>query len=395
MDRRLLTLALGMFALGTDSFVFGGILPSIAHHFHVSIGAAGQLITVYALSFALLAPTIAALAAGISRKHLLLSGMGLFIVANIGTILSPNLGVALATRALAGVGAAMFSPTASGTGTLLVPPERRGFALSIIVAGLTTATALGTPIGAVIGGLADWRWTLAFVAALGVAGFVGVWALLPDVPLPPAVSLIRRFAPLADSRVGLILLTTVLAQIGTFTIYNYVAVVFDRATNGSPAVLGFLLVLWGLAGTFSNLLAGRVLDRIGSRKVVIVMLTAVMTAIVTMPWTTMHLWTAAIAIFVWGACAWGVLVPQQFQLVSLDPSMAAILVGLNTSATYVGVSVAGVMGAAAIPVIGSHSLGYLASAVVVLSLIFSEVAQWRVHSVATAKAMERAGAFRT
>src|SRR6201996_844654 len=101
MDRRLLTLALGMFALGTDSFVFGGILPSIASYFHVSIGAAGQLITVYALTFALLAPTIAAPAAGISRKHLLLSGMGLFILANIGTILSPNLGVALATRALA------------------------------------------------------------------------------------------------------------------------------------------------------------------------------------------------------------------------------------------------------------------------------------------------------
>ncbi|SAK89175.1 major facilitator transporter [Caballeronia hypogeia] len=390
MDRRLLTLALGMFALGTDSFVFGGILPSIAAYFHVSIGAAGQLITVYALTFALLAPTIAALAAGISRKHLLLSGMGLFIVANVGTILSPNLGVALVTRALAGVGAAMFSPTASGTGTMLVPPERRGFALSVIVAGLTTATALGTPLGAVIGGLADWRWTLGFVAALGIAGFVGVWALLPEVPLPPAISLIKRFAPLADSRVGLILATTVLAQIGTFIIYNYVAVVFDRATGGSPSVLGGLLVLWGLAGTFSNLLAGRVLDRIGSRKVVTVMLIAVITAIVTMPWTTVHLWSAAIAMFVWGACAWGVLVPQQYRLVSLNPSMAAVLVGLNTSATYVGVSVAGAVGAAAIPVIGSHSLGYLGSAVVVLALVFSEIAQWRVNAVENGKSMKAA-----
>ena len=385
MDRRLLTLALGMFALGTDSFVFGGILPSIAAHFHVSIGAAGQLITVYALTFALLAPTIAALAAGVARKRLLLGGMGLFIVANIGTILSPNLGIALATRALAGVGAAMFSPTASGTGTMLVPPERRGFALSVIVAGLTTATALGTPLGAVIGGIADWRWTLAFVAALGVAGFAGVWALLPDVPLPPAISLIKRFAPLGDSRVGLILTTTVLAQIGTFIIYNYVAVVFDRATGGSPAVLGVLLVLWGLAGTFSNLLAGRVLDRIGSRKVVFVMLIAVAGVIVTMPWTTMHLWTAAIAIFVWGACAWGVLVPQQYRLVSLNPSMAAVLVGLNTSATYVGVSIAGAVGAAAIPVIGSHSLGYLASAIVALALVVSEIAQWRVDAVENGK----------
>jgi MFS transporter, DHA1 family, inner membrane transport protein len=391
MDRRLLTLALGMFALGTDSFVFGGILPLLAKSFHVSIGAAGQMITVYALTFALLAPTIAALAAGMPRKHLLLSGMGLFIVANIGTIFSPNLGIALATRALAGVGAAMFSPTASGTGTMLVPPEKRGFALSVIVAGLTTATALGTPLGAVIGGLADWRWTLAFVAALGTAGFVGVWALLPAVPLPPAISLSKRFAPLADSRVGLILATTVLAQIGTFIIYNYFSVVFDRATGGSPTILGILLVLWGLAGTFSNLLAGRVLDKIGSRKVVIAMLIAVMVVIVTMPITGRHLWTAALAVFVWGGCAWGVLVPQQYRLVTLNPSMAAVLVGLNTSATYVGVSIAGVIGAAAIPVIGSHSLGYLASGLVALALVISEIATMRVNAIASANAV-KAGA---
>lgn len=390
MDRRLLTLALGMFALGTDSFVFGGILPQIAKSFHVSIGAAGQMITVYAITFALLAPTIAALAAGISRKRLLLTGMGLFIVANLGTVVAPNLGLALATRALAGVGAAMFSPTASGTGTMLVAPERRGFALSIIVAGLTTATALGTPLGAVIGGLADWRWTLAFVAALGAAGFVGVWALLPEVPLPPAISLKKRLAPLTDSRVGLILTTTVLAQIGTFIIYNYFSVVFDRATGGNPTVLGVLLVLWGLAGTFSNLMTGRVIDRIGSRKVVIAMLVAVMTVILTMPLSGRHLWSAAIAITVWGACCWGVLVPQQFRLVGLNPPMAAVLVGLNTSATYIGVSIAGVIGAGAIPVIGSYNLGYLASSIVVVALVFSELATLRIAAVAKDKVVSSA-----
>ncbi|BAN28181.1 purine efflux pump PbuE (plasmid) [Caballeronia insecticola] len=381
-----------MFALGTDSFVFGGILPSIAGYYHVSIGAAGQLITAYALTFALLAPTIAALAAGVPRKRLLLIGMGIFIVANIGTIFSPSLHVALITRVLAGIGAATFSPTASGTGTMLVPPERRGFALSIIVAGLTTSTALGTPIGAVIGGLADWRWSLAFVAALGVAGFVGVWTLLDEVPQPPAISLLKRFAPLADSRVGLILLTTVLAQVGTFIIYNYVSIVFDRATGGNPSVLGGLLVLWGLAGTFSNLLTGRILDKVGSRKVVIVMLSAVVLAIVTMPWSTVNLWTSAIAIFVWGGCAWGVLVPQQFRLVSLNPPMAAVLVGLNTSATYIGISIAGVVGATAIPVIGSHQLGFLASALVVAAIAMSEIAHRRVSAVKSHNAAKNAAA---
>jgi MFS transporter, DHA1 family, inner membrane transport protein len=385
MDRRLLTLALGMFALGSDSFIFAGILPQISQAFHVSIGAAGQMTTVYAITYAVLAPTIAALAAAVPRKRLLLGGMSLFVIANLGTIVAPTLGFALATRAIAGLGAAMFSPTASGTATMLVPPERRAFALSIIVAGLTTATALGTPIGAVIGGVANWHWTLAFVAALGAAGLVGIWILLPEVPLPPAVSLGKRFAPLGDSRVAMVLATTVLAQVGTFIVYNYFSVVFDRVIGGSATVMGLLLVGWGLAGTFSNLFAGRVLDKVGSRKVVNVMLVAVALVIVSMPLSGIHLWSAAIAITVWGGCAWGVLVPQQFRLVTLNPSMAPILVGLNTSATYVGVSIAGIVGATAIPMIGSHNLGYLASSIVVAALVISELANLRIAAVASTK----------
>ena len=386
MDRRLLTLSLGMFALGTDSFVFAGILPEIAHSFGVSIGAAGQLISVYALSYALLGPTIAAFAANVPRKRLLLSGIGLFVIANLGTIVAPNLGIALATRAFAGLGAAMFSPSASGTGASLVPPERRGYALSIIVAGLTTATALGSPIGAVIGGLASWHWTLVLVAALGAAAFAGILAFLPEVPLPPAISLRERLSPLTDSRVGLTLTTTVLAQIGTFIIFSYFSVVFDRAIGHSAPVLGGLLVLWGLAGTFSNLLTGRILDKIGSHKVVLIKLSIVAIVILTMPITGAHLWSAAIAVTIWGACAWGVLVPQQFRLASLNPPMTSVLVGLNTSATYVGVSIAGALGAAVIPLIGSHNLGYLSSIPVVIAILVSGLATRRIASFAkTAK----------
>ena len=81
MDRRLLVLAVGMFALGTDSFVVAGVLPQISHTFAVSIGAAGQTATIYAITYALLAATIAALAAGVPRKSLLLWSLALFVVA--------------------------------------------------------------------------------------------------------------------------------------------------------------------------------------------------------------------------------------------------------------------------------------------------------------------------
>lgn len=384
MDRRLLVLALGMFALGTDSFVVAGVLPQLARWFHVGIGAAGQLTTAYAISYAILSPLIAAIAAHVPRKRLLLGSLGIFITANLLMAVAPSFLFAMCMRVLAGLGAAMFAPTATGTGAMLVVPERRGFALSVVVAGLTGATALGSPIGTIIGGLGDWRGTMVFVAALASAASLGVWTLLPEVPLPPQITLRQRLAPLSDSRVGLTLLTTLLAQAGNFVIYTYFAVVFDRVIGGDTAVLAALLVMWGSAGTFMNLLAGRFIDVIGTRKVLIAMLSILAINMALISWAGAWIWTGLLAIVVFGACGWGILVPQQHRLVHLAPTTAPMVLGLNTAATYFGVSMAGLLGAGALQVIGSHRLGLVSAALMICALLVSEAATWRMAVVTRA-----------
>jgi predicted MFS family arabinose efflux permease len=378
MDRRLLVLALGMFALGTDSFVVAGVLPQISHTFDVPIGVAGQMTTIYAITYALLAPTIAALAAGVRRKPLLFWSLALFVIANIGTAVAPTFGIAMATRVLAGVSAAMFAPTATGAATMLVAPERRGFALSVVIAGLSGSTALGTPIGAVIGNLGDWRWTMAFVAILAAAAGIGVWTMLPEIPMPPKISLKQRFKPLADSRIGLTLLTTLLTMSGIFTVYTYFTVAFDRVIGGNGIVLGGLLVLWGAAGTFANLLAGRLIDVIGNRKVIFLLLTILVLVTALLPWASANLWAAAAAIAIWGACGWGYLVPQQHRLVTLAPQIAPVVLGLNTSCSYLGVSIGGVIGAIGLQTVDAHHLGLIGAALVLAAFIAAELATRRI-----------------
>jgi predicted MFS family arabinose efflux permease len=386
MDRRLLVLAVGMFALGTDSYVVAGVLPQISRAFGVSVGAAGQMTTVYAIAFALFSPTIAALAASVPRKLLLLSGVAVFVLANLATAMAPTFAFALVMRAVAGVGAAMFSPTATGSAALLAPPQRRGFALSVVVAGLTASTALGSPVGTLIGGLGDWRWTMVFVAALGTVAGLGVWAMLSELPLPPAVSLGKRLAPLADARVALTLATTVLALSGLFTVYTYFAVVFDRVVAGNTVTLGALLVLWGAAGTLANLMSGRLIDKIGDRKVIVTMLAGLVVDGLLMPWSGANIWTAALAIAVWGAFGWGLLVPQQRRLVNLAPSIAPVLTGLNTAGSFVGISAAGVIGAAGLKAVGAHNLGGIGAALIAAALIVGEIASRRIAASSAAPA---------
>lgn len=379
MDRRLLVLALGMFALGTDSFVVAGVLPEISRTFHITIGAAAQMTTAYAITYALLGPLIAAVAAHIPRKTMLLTGLGIFVIANLVTAEAPTFAFAIASRMFAGMGAAMFAPTATGAAAMLVPAERRGYALSIVIAGLTAATALGTPIGAAIGALGDWRWTMVFVSTLAAMSAVGVGLMLKNVPLPPKVTFAQRVKPATDPRVALTLLTTWLYQSGQFVAYTYLTVVFDRAIGHNQAMVAVLLVAFGLSGTLCNLVVGRLADSMGNRRLILSMLVVLALVLASLSWASSTLWLAIPALIIWGAVGWGLLAPQQHRLVAVAPQTAPVVLGLNTSFTYIGITTAGVIGAFAIPAIGPHNLGYLGAGIVVLALGLAELATWRIN----------------
>jgi predicted MFS family arabinose efflux permease len=384
MDRRLLALAAGMFAIGTDSFVIAGILPQVAKSLHVSVSAAGQMVTVYALSYAVLSPVIAALAAHWPRKRLLLAGLAVFIIGNAITAMAPTLGLVLFSRFIAGLGAAMYSPTATATGAALAAPEKRAQVLAVVIAGLSTATALGSPMGTYIGSLGGWRDTLWFVSAVGVIAAVAVNASLPAIPALPSASLRQRLAPLRDSRVALTLLTTLAAYAGMFSVYTYMSVSFDRATGGRPGVLAALLLLFGVASTVGNLLAGRLTDRVGGRVIINGTLAVLVLNFLALPWTSASLPSAAIAIVIWGICGWGLLVPQQARLIHIAPAAAPLLLGLNSAALYVGVSTAGVLGATGIAMLDRHLLGMVAVVPIALALVLAQVANRRIRSSASA-----------
>jgi predicted MFS family arabinose efflux permease len=201
----------------------------------------------------------------------------------------------------------------------------------------------------------------------------GVLAFLSHIPTPPSISLAKRLAPLADARVGFTLGTTFLFYAAAFTVYTYFAAVFARAIAGHTSVLGGLLVLWGAAGLMSNVWAGRLIDRMGTRLVLNVMLAVVLADFILLHETASRLWTAIAAVFCWGACGWGTVVPLQHRLVGIAPPIAPILLGLNSSAIYLGTTVAGLIGAAGIQTIGAQNLGYVAAAFVAASLIVAEL----------------------
>ncbi|WP_283164920.1 MFS transporter [Streptomyces sp. HU2014] len=374
MYSRLLFLTLGTFAVGTDSFVIAGILPEISDSLDVSISTAGLLITVFAFTYAILSPIVAATTAHWPRKRLLLAGLLILAIGNALTAVLPTFGLVLASRAVAGLGAAMFTPTASTTAAALAPPEQRGRALAIVMAGLSGATALGAPIGTVIGSQVNWQATLWFVAVLSVLGAVGIAVQMPDVPSMPPVNLRKRMAPLKDARVGFTLLTTVLVFTGLYTNYSFVAESYDRATDGNGTVLAVLLFVWGAGATVGNLGAGRLTDRIPGKRIIAVAIIVAGIDFALMPLSNRYLGTAIVAIFVWGICGWASLVPLQHRLLTISPAHGTLTIGLNAAATYLAVSASGLTGAAGIRLVGVHNLSLFGLGFIVLGLISSGIA---------------------
>ena len=374
-------LTVGTFAIGTDAYVMAGILPDAAGSLGVSVGSAGQLVTVFAVAYALCAPLLAAVTARWPRRRVLLAALAVFVAGNVLTALAPWYPAVLASRVLAAAGAALFTPTAGATAAALAPARRRAAALALVTLGSTSSFALGAPFGTVLGTLVGWRGTIWFVVALGVLAAVGIGARLhgvptPDVPVGGGVGAVlrARLAPAAHRRTVLVLATTLLMFIGVFVVNVYASVVYARATGGSGRIFAVLLFVSGLAGIAGTLLAGRLADRFGARRILLVVAVVLAADFALLPVLSATMPGAIVASLAYGVAAWAILVPQQHRLVELDPAAAPLAISLNAAAGYVGISLGGALGAAGLSVTSGTWLPWLSVPFALLGLAGSELA---------------------
>ncbi|RSN01981.1 MFS transporter [Nonomuraea sp. WAC 01424] len=376
MSSRLYPLAAGNFAVGTGMFVTAGLLTPISADLKISTSAAGQLMTVFALAYAVLSPLLAAFTARLSRKRVLLIALAVFVAGNVLTALAPTYTLVMVTRVIAAAGAAMFTPTASGVANALTTPDRRRGALALVMGGLTVASAVGVPLGTWLGSASGWRATLWLVVGLGVIGFAGVAALVPDVKIAVSGRLGERFAPLADRRVLVVLGTQFLMFGAGFTAYTYIGSLFDLPL---PAVLW----AWGVGGIVGNQLGGRLTDSYGPRAMVLVGLGAATVFIALIPVANLALPIALVWAFLWGALGWLVAPAQQFRTVAAVPDNVPIGLGLLSSAQYIGLFAAGIAGGLALDGYGRTGVVVLAAGVGALALLFTLVTYPRAAAVSS------------
>ncbi|MGI5529759.1 MFS transporter [Streptomyces syringium] len=371
MRLRLLLLALGTFAVGTDTMVMAGILGRVADDLDVSVAAAGQMVSVFALAYALLAPVLATLTARWRRRRLLLTALAVFTAANALSALAPDYPTLLATRVLAAAGAALYTPTANAVATALVPPERRGRAIATVLGGMTVATALGVPLGTYVG-RADWRLTMWLVVVLGAVALLGLAVFLRELPAPaPSVGLRERLAPLREGRIVAAVATTFVFFVAFQAVYIYLAVAMRPATDGEAGRLTLILLVTGIASVAGSWLGGRAVDRWGVRAVLLAAGSVAALAFAALPWLGLTMTGALLYAAVSPLAGWAISVAQPHRLASLSPAHAPLLISLNSSALYLGMAAGGGAGSLAMTLLGERwfPLASTALALTVLALV--------------------------
>ncbi len=242
-------LALGTFSIGTEGFMIAPLLPNLASDLSVSVAVAGQLVTVFALTYAFSSPVLTALTGSLDRRKLLILAMVAFALANLVAWSAQGYWALMGARILLAVAAGLYVPNANALAGALVRPERRGRALAIVNGGTSVAVALGVPLGAIIGDRLGWRMTFASVGALALIASFGLFnGLARNIGSGLATASLReRISVVRRPPVLMALLVTTLWATGAYTVYTYLALFLAAATGIEGPRIGLILFLWGTA----------------------------------------------------------------------------------------------------------------------------------------------------
>ncbi|WP_410642276.1 MFS transporter [Amycolatopsis sp. lyj-346] len=335
MPAALLALAISAFGIGTTEFVIMGLLPEVAADFGVSIPSAGLLISGYALGVVVGAPLLTALASRVPRKTVLVALMGLFIAGNVLSALAGSYGLLMTGRVVAALSHGAFFGVGSVVAASLVAPAKQAGAIALMFSGLTVANVLGVPAGTALGQAFGWRSTFWVVSALGVAGAIGILALVPHREPAPGAGLRGELAVFRRPQVWLALATTALGFAGVFASFTYIAPMMTEVAGFSSGAVTWLLVLFG-AGLFAgNLLGGKAADRklMPSLYVILAALALVLVAFV---FTAHAKVPAAITIVLFGAAGFATVPPLQARVMAKAEGAPALASAANIAAFNLG-----------------------------------------------------------
>ncbi|WP_407709368.1 MFS transporter [Arthrobacter nitrophenolicus] len=355
----IIALAMGGVGIGVTEFTMMGLLKEVEQGLGISTPEAGHLISAYALGVVVGAPLLAAVGARLPRKHLALGLMLFFTVANLTSFLAPDYGTMLVSRFAAGLPHGAFFGVAAVIAASLVPPTRRGWAISMVMAGLSISNVVGVPFATWLGQTYGWRLLFVLVGLIGLLTLALVWRFVPFQAAHPDASIIRELGALKRLQVWLAILIGVVGFGGFFATYTYIAHTMTQVAGIPSSLIPLVVALYGLGMVAGNIVGGRIADK-SVMGTLYKVLPAISVALVVYAVAAHWPWSAFAMVFVVGASGSMLIPALQTRLLDASPDAPSLASSLNHAA----LNVANALGAFLGGLVIALGWGYVAPALV-------------------------------
>ncbi len=373
MPASLVALCFGNFIIGTGTLIVPGMLPALGEGLQVTLPVAGQLISAFAFTVCVSAPLLAGATSRFDRRKLLCWMQLLYVAGHLAAALLSSFVPMLLARVVTSFGAALFTAQAAATAALLVPPERRGRAIAFVFLGWSIASVIGVSLGAYVAAKLGWRWGFGLVAAGAVIAAIGVWLYVPPgLNVQPVDR--RMWASILRNRAMRgVLAVTFLQSAPQFAILAFIVPATILFLDASPELLTVVLAGFGAVGVLGNVLAARLMDRLGPQNIVMAAMLSMLAAHLLWPWSNGMLGLYLVVLFLWGLGCFAANGAQQARLAALVPQQAPVAVALNSSALYLGQAAGPVIGGVVLARV-EGVLAYQALAAVSVPLFVAAIA---------------------
>jgi len=322
------------------------VLPLFETLFHATKAEAGLTVSASTIAVALTAPFVGALGDRAHRKSVIVLAIVALAIPTLLAATSAGLGALVFWRFLQGAATPGVYVIALAYVTEEAGPGRVG----TVMAAFVTGTVLGGLSGRILTGLvaahAGWREAFVVLGIINLAGAAATWRWLPasrhHTPRArgagPAVPLsgLRDRRLVATYAIGFNVLFTLVALF-TYVTFYLSAPPFSL---GTAAVSGVFVVY--LVGAVATPIAGRFIDRVGPRSVILGALAiGAVGALLTLPHSLATV-IAGLAI----TCS-GIFICQaaatSYLRVASSPGLRALASGAYVTVYYLGGSVGGVV----------------------------------------------------
>ncbi|SEQ04888.1 MFS transporter, DHA1 family, inner membrane transport protein [Devosia sp. YR412] len=378
MSLPLIALFLAAFAFGTAEFVIAGVLPDVALGLGVSIPVAGYLVSGYAVGIAIGGPLLAVATKKMSRKTLILLLGGVFTLGQVLCAMAPNFELLMAARVLVAVVHGTYFGIAAIVAVNLAPADKRGFAVALILSGLTVSNILGVPGGTAIGNALGWRATFWAVGALGLISTLAVALFLPAATGQSSTSgsFLREFKALARQQIVTSLAIAILVMIGQYSLFTYIAPLLLEVSNLDVNILPWVLLLYGVGATIGVFIGGRLADW-KLMPSLIAILSSQALAFFALYLAAPYPLIMAVVVVIWGGVNFAFGSPLQSRILAWAgdaPNLASALIptGFN-----VGIALGAVLGASLLDSgFGYRNLPLIGTAALIIAVFIAIFSYW-------------------